>query len=84
MNNQAVIFGVGDVGPMREPISRYSELVRPLLAQGDVRFAQCERVYSDRGSLQLHSGGAHSRLKPAMAEVFSDCGFRFTRALIIS
>jgi poly-gamma-glutamate synthesis protein (capsule biosynthesis protein) len=32
-------------------------------------------VYSERGALQLHSGGAHSRVKPEMASVFSDCGF---------
>lgn len=70
-----VILGCGDVGPIHEPVAHYSELVRPVLAQGDIRFAQVERVYSDRGSLQLHSGGEHSRLKPAMASVFGDCGF---------
>jgi poly-gamma-glutamate synthesis protein (capsule biosynthesis protein) len=53
----------------------YSELVRPVLAQADIRFAQVERVYSERGSLQVHSGGSHSRVKPHMASVFSDCGF---------
>jgi hypothetical protein len=73
--NAATILGVGDVGPLHEPVSRYSELVRPVLARGDLRFAQCERVYSERGSLQLHSGGAHSRLAPGMASVFTDCGF---------
>lgn len=72
---RAIILGCGDVGPIHEPIARYSELVRPVLAQGDIRFAQAERVYSNRGSLQLHSGGAHSRLPPDMASVFSDCGF---------
>jgi poly-gamma-glutamate synthesis protein (capsule biosynthesis protein) len=70
-----VILGCGDVGPIHEPIARYSELARPVLAQGDIRFAQVERVYSERGSLQLHSGGEHSRLKPGMAAIFSDCGF---------
>jgi poly-gamma-glutamate synthesis protein (capsule biosynthesis protein) len=73
--SSATIFGVGDVGPLHEPISRYSALVRPVLARGDIRFAQCERLYSERGALQLHSGGAHSRLAPGMASVFSDCGF---------
>lgn len=73
--NGAVILGCGDVGPLHAPLSRYSELVRPILAQGDIRFAQVERVYSERGSLQLHSGGDHSRLKPERASVFSDCGF---------
>jgi poly-gamma-glutamate synthesis protein (capsule biosynthesis protein) len=75
MDKNVVILGCGDVGPLHEPMSRYSEHVLPVLAQGDIRFAQIERVYSDRGALQVHSGGAHSRVKPALASVFSDCGF---------
>lgn len=75
MSDSVVILGVGDVGPLHEPMARYSELARPVLAQGDIRFAQVERVYSERGALQVHSGGAHSRVKPSMASVFSDCGF---------
>lgn len=68
-----VLMGVGDIGPVHLPISTYSELARPTLEAADIRFGQCERVYSDRGALQLHSGGAHSRLKPEMAAVFKDC-----------
>src|SRR5690242_11598028 len=75
MDSNAVILGVGDVGPIHEPIARYSELVRPVLANGDIRFAQCERVYSNRGTLEFTGGGEHTRLAPAMASVFSDCGF---------
>jgi poly-gamma-glutamate capsule biosynthesis protein CapA/YwtB (metallophosphatase superfamily) len=75
MDKNVVILGCGDVGPLHEPMSRYSEHVLPVLAQGDIRFAQIERVYSDRGALQVHSGGAHSRVKPGLASVFSDCGF---------
>jgi len=75
MNDHVVILGCGDVGPVHEPISRYSELVKPTLAAADIRFAQVERVYSERGALQLHSGGAHSRVKPHMAGIFKDCGF---------
>ena len=70
-----VLYGCGDVGPIHEPMSAYSELVRPTLAAADLRFAQCERVYSERGALQLHSHGSHSRVKPHMASVFTDCGF---------
>jgi poly-gamma-glutamate synthesis protein (capsule biosynthesis protein) len=70
-----VLMGCGDVGPLHEPIDRYSVLARPTLATADVRFAQVERVYSERGALQLHSGGHHSRLAPRMAQVFTDCGF---------
>jgi poly-gamma-glutamate synthesis protein (capsule biosynthesis protein) len=75
MDATVTLLGVGDVGPIHEPIERYAELAKPVLAQADIRFAQVERVYSERGALQLHSGGAHSRVKPHMAEIFTDCGF---------
>lgn len=75
MNASVTLLGVGDVGPIHEPIGAYSELAKPILAEADIRFAQVERVYSERGALQVHSGGAHSRVKPHMAEVFTDCGF---------
>ena len=65
----------GDVGPIHEPMDAYTVLAKPTLAGADIRFAQVERVYSERGSLQVHSGGAHSRVKPHMASVFTDCGF---------
>jgi len=74
-NRSVVLLGCGDVGPLHEPVSAYSTLAQPALAGADIRFAQVERVYSDRGSLQVHSGGAHSRVKPHMASVFTDCGF---------
>jgi poly-gamma-glutamate synthesis protein (capsule biosynthesis protein) len=73
--DSVVLMGVGDVGPIHEPVGAYSELAKPVLAAADIRFAQVERVYSERGSLQVHSGGAHSRCKPHMASVFTDCGF---------
>ncbi|MCW5604228.1 MAG: CapA family protein [Burkholderiales bacterium] len=73
--NGAVLLGVGDVGPIHEPVDIYSTLVRSTLATGDIRFAQCERVYSERGVLQLHSGVHERPLKAHMASVFSDCGF---------
>lgn len=75
INNSVVLLGVGDVGPVHEPMDQYSTLARPVLAAGDIRFGQCERVYSERGALQLHSGGAHSRVKPQLASIFTDCGF---------
>src|SRR6185312_16176556 len=75
MAEHITILGCGDVGPLHGPMSQYGELVRPVLAQADIRFAQVERVYSNRGALQLHSGGAHSRLAPEHASIFADCGF---------
>ena len=74
-NDRLVLMAVGDVGPIHEPIESYSTLARDTLRTADLRFAQVERVYSDLGSLQLHSGGGHSRVKPALASVFDDCGF---------
>jgi poly-gamma-glutamate synthesis protein (capsule biosynthesis protein) len=68
-------MAVGDVGPIHEPMSQYVELARPVLETADLRFGQCERVYSERGYLQVHSGGAHSRVKPHLASIFSECGF---------
>jgi poly-gamma-glutamate synthesis protein (capsule biosynthesis protein) len=75
MSASVILMACGDVGPIHEPVSAYGALAKPVLAQADIRFAQVERVYSERGALQLHSGGAHSRVKPRLAEVFSDCGF---------
>ena len=74
MSDAVVLLGCGDVGPIHEPMSQYSELVRDTLAAADIRFAQVERVYSDRGELQPH-GGAHGRLPSHMASVITDCGF---------
>src|SRR5437763_2153196 len=74
MREAVVLLGCGDVGPIHEPMAQYSELVRDTLAGADIRFAQVERVYSDRGELQPH-GGAHGRLPPSMASVITDCGF---------
>jgi poly-gamma-glutamate synthesis protein (capsule biosynthesis protein) len=70
-----VIMGCGDVGPIHGPVSKYGTLAKPTLEQADIRLAQVERVYSERGTMQLHSGGGHSRVKPEMASIFSDCGF---------
>lgn len=73
--NTVVLLGCGDVGPIHEPVGAFGELARPVLAGADLRFAQVERVYSERGALQVHSGGGHSRVKPHMASIFTDCGY---------
>lgn len=70
-----VLLGCGDVGPIHGPIEGYGSFVRETLVTADIRLAQVERVYSERGVLEPHSGGGHSRLSPAMASVFTDCGF---------
>lgn len=70
--NEVTLMAVGDVGPIHEPMDQYGVLAKPILQTADLRFGQCERVYSDRGYMQVHSGGAHSRVKPALASIFSD------------
>ncbi len=70
-----VLLGCGDVGPTKEPLDTYSTLARPTLAAADIRFAECERVYSERGRFQLQSDSPHSRVAPHLSSVFSDCGF---------
>ena len=74
-SSEIVLLGCGDVGPIHEPVGAYATLAKPVLAAADIRFAQVERVYSERGALQVHSGGAHSRCRPHLADVFTDCGF---------
>ena len=75
MSASIVLLGCGDVGPIHGPVDKYASRVRPTLAAADLRFAQCERVYSTRGKEPARAGERHSRLDPAMADVFSDCGF---------
>src|SRR5882672_4827001 len=74
-DNTVVLMACGDVGPVHEPMSKYPELAKATLAGADIRFAQVERVYSERGSLQLHSGCAHSRVKPHFSSIFTDTGY---------
>jgi poly-gamma-glutamate synthesis protein (capsule biosynthesis protein) len=69
------LMGVGDVGPIHEPVADFCTLAKSTLLTADLRFGQVERVYSERGALQLHSGGGHSRVKPHLATIFTECGF---------
>lgn len=74
-NKSLTLLACGDVGPIHEPVDAYGVLANPILAAADLRFAQLERVYSERGSLQVHSGGDHSRIKPHMAGILDACRF---------
>src|SRR5258708_6241433 len=73
-NENIVLFGCGDVGPYFKPMSAYGTLARPTLATGDLRFAQCERLYSERGALQPGASGFERGTLDDIS-VFSDCGF---------
>ena len=69
-------IGTGDCGPVHGPkdgfpIERYTELVRPTLESVDLRFGNCERQYSSRGTPSETS--PHGCQPPAMARIFTDC-----------
>ncbi len=74
-NNSVVLLGCGDVGPVYDPVNAHADLVKPILAGADLRFAQCERVYSTRGEYQTHGGGGHSRAPASMASIFDECAY---------
>lgn len=76
--SEVSFIGTGDCGPVHGPkdgfpIERYTELVRPALAAVDLRFANCERQYSSRGTVSERA--PHGRQPPEMAKIFTDCGF---------
>ncbi len=72
----------GDIGPVYEPTEEFAELIAPVLQQADIRFGQCERIYSTRGAdPQFTDGpgpggqtGDHTRLPPHMAGVWQKAG----------
>lgn len=71
-------LGTGDCGPVHGPkdgfpVERYTELVRPTLKTVDLRFANCERQYSSRGTPSERA--PHGRQPPEMARIFTDCRF---------
>jgi poly-gamma-glutamate synthesis protein (capsule biosynthesis protein) len=78
MDQEVSFIGTGDCGPVHGPadgfpVERYTELVRPVLAGVDLRFANCERQYSSRGT--GNELAPHGRQPPEMAKIFTDCGF---------
>src|SRR5262245_37442513 len=69
-----VLLGCGDVGPLHEPVEAFCTLVKPVFATADLRFAQCERMCSDKGALMPH-GSPTGRVKPHMAALYDHCGY---------
>jgi poly-gamma-glutamate synthesis protein (capsule biosynthesis protein) len=77
-NSKMMVLAGADIGPVVEPTDQFAELVLPVLREADLRFAQCERTYSERG----HSpgwgtgsgGGEHSRLHPRFASIWKTAG----------
>jgi hypothetical protein len=76
--NQITLIGTGDIGPVHGaadgfPIRDYSSRVRDTLAAADLRFGNCERQYSTRGTVSERS--PHGRQPPEMAQILTDCRF---------
>jgi hypothetical protein len=71
----ALVYCCGDTGPLVQGDGSLAEHVAPFLSKADIRFGQCERVYSDRGSLDPSSTAKHARCSPELAQVFWDCAF---------
>ena len=76
--NQITLLAAGDTGPAHGPqdgfpLERYTGHIKPVLARADMRFANCMRQYSTRGS--VNELAPHGRQPPEMARLFMDCGF---------
>jgi len=69
------IAAAGDVGTGHEPPASSFMHVVDMLRTADIRFAQVERLYSERGSYQGQGGGLHTRQKPELAEAFKSIPF---------
>jgi hypothetical protein len=69
------ILAVGDTSPPSvNPRSIFAG-VRNFLQQGDIRFCQAERVFSNRGRYHPPSLAPHSRRDPKCAEAYKWAGF---------
>ena len=69
------IAAAGDVGTGHEPPESSFAHVLEHLRSADIRFAQAERLYSERGSYQGQGGGLHVRQPVRMAEAFKSVPF---------
>lgn len=66
---------LGDVATGLEPPEAIFDSVRELLRGADLRFAQCERLYSERGSFQQQGLAPHVRQHPSRARAFKSVPF---------
>ena len=74
-SERITIAAVGDVSTGHEPPGREFEHVLDRLRAADLRFAQAERVYSDRGQYQEQVISKHSRQPPRFARAFKSVPF---------
>ena len=69
--DRVIIAAVGDCATGLEPPEALFEYVMEPLRQSDLRFAQCERLYSERGTFQEQGLAPHVRQHPRMAQAFN-------------
>ena len=75
-NNASIKLAAGgDVSTGHQPPESAFTKVKEALRTADLRFAQVERLYSERGSFQTASDGAHSRHHPSLAVAFKSVPF---------
>src|SRR3990172_3708231 len=63
----------GDVGSAHEPVDQLAELILPVLRQADLRFGQCEAIYSKHGSSPKFTHG-RGHLHPRLASIWETSG----------
>lgn len=66
---------IGDVATAADNSEAVFDNVREVLRGADLRFAQCERVYSERGSFQQQGLAPHVRQHPRSANAFKSVPF---------
>jgi hypothetical protein len=74
-NQTCVLYAAGDVGPtVCDPIKAFDHVISKL-KEADIRFCQLERVFSERGAVQVQSGAFHSRVPPDFMDGIASAGF---------
>ena len=68
------LIAVGDTGP-GDGVSNIFENVIPVLKDGDLRFAQCERLLTDKGIKMDYSTPLSRRVDPKHMKEYSTAGF---------
>lgn len=68
------ILAMGDVGPVHEPVERYSAGLKAQLAAVDIRFCASERPYGRHGEVQLECGVGAKPFNPDLARCFQNAG----------
>src|SRR5690606_34103761 len=75
------LAGCGDVGTGHTPPESAFMHVADALREADLRFAQCEKLYSDKKSYQVHSGAWKIEVlkRPQTAAAFKAASFDVPR-----